>query len=230
MKTLLLKLKGPMQSYGTSSHFETRQTDYYPSKSAIIGIIAASFGYKRDNDEKINQLNNLDFAVRIDQEGVLSRDFHTASKYKKNGKLERNYVTNRYYMEDAVYVVAISHKDEDFIDKIRHALSNPYYQPFMGRRSCPIPADFIIKSINVGPIEALEKLEWQASDWYKRKHKNYIADIYADKGLIDNNSLIKRNDSVISFSQKNRKFGPRFEARDSKLMSYSDDIDFFEHI
>ena len=128
MKTLLLKLKGPMQSYGTSSHFETRQTDYYPSKSAIIGIIAASFGYKRDNDEKINQLNNLDFAVRIDQEGVLSRDFHTASKYKKNGKLERNYVTNRYYMEDAVYVVAISHKDEDFIDKIRHALSNPYYQ------------------------------------------------------------------------------------------------------
>lgn len=73
LKTLLLKLKGPMQTWGTSSRFETRMTDYYPSKSAVIGIIAASFGYKRDEDEKIQRLNDLDFAVRIDQEGVLKK-------------------------------------------------------------------------------------------------------------------------------------------------------------
>ena len=128
MKTILLKFGGPMQSWGTSSHFETRNTDYYPSKSAVIGVIAASFGYSRDEDEKIRKLNELDFAVRVDQVGLLKKDYHIASKYKNDGSFERNYVTNRYYLEDAVFVVAISSKDEDLIEEIYVAIKNPYFQ------------------------------------------------------------------------------------------------------
>ena len=98
-----------MQSWGTSSHFETRTTDYYPSKSAVIGIIAASFGYKRDNDEKIQKLNELNFAIRIDQPGVLAKDYHIATKYKVNidkkykisVAFDRNYVTCLLYTSDA---------------------------------------------------------------------------------------------------------------------------------
>ena len=83
MKSLLLKFAGPLQSWGTDSHFETRHTDYYPSKSAVVGMIAAAFGYRRsaDCDEEIAKLNDLDFAVRIDQQGNLLR-----SRYKKNKK------------------------------------------------------------------------------------------------------------------------------------------------
>ena len=69
LKTLLLKFAGPLQSWGTDSKFETRYTDFYPSKSAVIGMIAASFGYRRHEDEKIKKLNDLDFAVRVDQRG-----------------------------------------------------------------------------------------------------------------------------------------------------------------
>ena len=115
MKTILLKFAGPLQSWGTSSHFETRHTDFYPSKSAIIGLIAASLGYRREEDEKIQKLNELDFAVRVDQQGNLLRDFHIAQKYTEKGKFDRNYVTNRYYLEDAVFVVALSHTDDSFI-------------------------------------------------------------------------------------------------------------------
>lgn len=79
-----IKIKRTYAILGTSSHFETRTTDYYPSKSAVIGIIAASLGYKRDNDEKIQKLNELNFAIRIDQPGVLSKDYHIATKYKVN--------------------------------------------------------------------------------------------------------------------------------------------------
>ena len=219
LKTLLLKLKGPMQSWGTSSRFETRMTDYYPSKSAVIGIIAASFGYKRDEDEKIQRLNDLDFAVRIDQEGVLKKDYQTVIKCKNNGVFERNYVTNRYYMEDAVYVVAISHADEAWMDEIHDALRHPCFQPFMGRRSCPLPPDFIIDMVEDGVIEALETLEWQAAPWYRKKHAQYRADIYADKDLIPDAPHSLRNDRVVSFSQKARRFGPRFEARSDKIMA-----------
>lgn len=219
MKTILLKFGGPMQSWGTSSHFETRITDYYPSKSAVIGVIAASFGYSRDEDKKIEKLNELDFAVRVDQVGLLKKDYHIASKYKNDGSFERNYVTNRYYLEDAVFVVAISSKDEDWIKEIYAAIKNPYFQPFMGRRSCPVQPDFIIDVVEMGAIEALENLEWQASDWYKKRNQNYVADIYADKDLLPESGYTMRNDRVISFSQKERKFGPRFEARTVKTMS-----------
>lgn len=241
MKTILLKLKGPMQSWGTSSHFETRTTDYYPSKSAVIGIIAASFGYKRDNDEKIQKLNELNFAIRIDQPGVLAKDYHSAMscRFSKVSDVKDNkkYVTNRYYMEDAIFVVAISHEDDQWIDSIYHALQNPYFTPFMGRRSCPLPADFIITVTNKDALDALKNLEWQAAKWYKRKHRNYCADIYADKDLNLQGIATARNDRVVSFSQKERKFGPRFETRTSKYFtncredaSNSNSLDFYESI
>lgn len=232
MKTILLKLSGPMQSWGTSSRFETRTSDYYPSKSGVIGIIAASLGYNRDEDEKIQKLNNLDFAVRVDQEGVLSKDYHIARKLKPNGEIDRTYVTNRYYMEDAVFVIAISHGDEGWMEDILQALKHPYFQPFMGRRSCPLPANFILGTSEERPIEALKNLDWQAAAWYKKKNKNYRADIYADKDLLPENPHTIRNDRVISFSQKERKFGPRFEARSSIFMVKTDDepLDFYEII
>lgn len=208
-----------MQSWGTSSHFETRNTDYYPSKSAVIGVIAASFGYSRDEDEKIRKLNALDFAVRVDQVGLLKKDYHIASKYKNDGSFDRNYVTNRYYLEDAIFVVAISNDDDKWIEDICAAIKNPYFQPFMGRRSCPVQPDFVIDMVETGAIEALQNLEWQASDWYKKRNKNYVADIYADKDLLPESGYTIRKDRVISFSQKERKFGPRFEARTAKKMS-----------
>lgn len=240
MKTILLKLKGPMQSWGTSSHFETRNTDYYPSKSAVIGIIAASFGYRRDQEQKIKELNELDFALRVDQPGTLLRDYHIAQKYKKTGEFERTYVTNRYYMEDAVFVAAISHANDQQVEEIYEALQHPYFSPFMGRRSCPVPLDFIIKITEEDAITALEKLEWQAAewykDWYKKKHADYRADIYADKALIPQGIATMRKDYVISFSQKERKFGPRFEVRksinfiDGDSRCKQNDLDFYGSI
>ena len=105
MKTILLKFTGPLQSYGTSSHFETRYTDYYPSKSAVIGLLAACLGYRRDEAENLRELSKLKFAVRIDQDGTLLRDYHIARSYKDKGVESKTYVTNRYYLEDALFVI-----------------------------------------------------------------------------------------------------------------------------
>ena len=58
LKTVLLKFSGPLQSWGTNSHFETRHTDTHPSKSGVIGMIAAGLGYQREDDKKINRFKN----------------------------------------------------------------------------------------------------------------------------------------------------------------------------
>ncbi|MGI6578685.1 MAG: type I-E CRISPR-associated protein Cas5/CasD [Saccharofermentanales bacterium] len=213
MKTILLKLAGPLQSWGTRSHFETRHTDLYPSKSAVIGIVAASMGYRRDDDLKIQELNHLDFAVRIDQSGQLLRDYHTARKYKSNGDFDRTYVTNRYYIEDAVFVAAIGHENNEFIEKIEKGLQTPYFQSFLGRRSLPLTADFLLGVYDTDVITALRNCPWQASERYQQFHLNRL-NVYSDADLgCEGMQAGIRKDYVVSFSQKSRRFGFRSELR-----------------
>lgn len=248
MKSLLLKFSGPLQSWGTDSHFETRHTDYYPSKSAVVGMIAAAFGYRRstDCDENIAKLNDLDFAVRIDQQGNLLRDYHIAAKYKANGDFEKNYVTNRYYIEDAIFLVAIGSDNEKLIDSINDALRSPYFQSSLGRRSLPPTADFILGVEDCGVIQALLKYEWLARKAGKNQvqvsklsmlsqssnescNAGFIS-LYADSDLVDKaecelakdntctykiQSYVRklRKDYVNSFSNKERKFGFRYESK-----------------
>ncbi len=221
MKTILLKFAGPLQAWGTNSHFETRYTDRYPSKSAVIGILAASLGYRRNETENICKLNALDYAVRIDQPGTLLRDYHIAMRYLDESRLmkkvspdrnNRTYVTNRYYMQDAVFVVAVGSAEVSLMDSIEEALKSPYFQPFLGRRSLPLNADFYLTSTNEDVIKSLKNLSWQASKWYQNsfRNKNKVnLDIYADSDLIETSKSEMKRDLVLSFSQEQRQHGFR---------------------
>lgn len=215
LKTVLLKFSGPLQSWGTNSHFETRHTDDHPSKSGVIGMIAAGLGCSRDDTEtldRLDQLSGLGFAVRVDQTGQILRDYHTAKKYKPNGDLERTYVTNRYYLQDAIFLVALSSDDDELVKEVKEAVDRPYYQMFLGRRALPPTADFFQGIIDGDPITALKKYPWQAAEWYKRKPHKKIH-IYADAVLLSDAPSRIRNDKAVSFSQKKgRKFDPRREA------------------
>lgn len=230
MKSLLLKFAGPLQSWGTSSHFETRHTDYYPSKSAVIGMIAAAFGYRRNesHDADLRQLNELAFAVRIDQQGNLLKDYHIASKCKPTGEFDRNYVTNRYCLEDAVFLVALGSEDSLLLEKIEQALTAPYFQLCLGRRSFPLSYDFMIGIQDEDPFTLLKTHPWVAQKWQQKKIKSLnsksddlFIPIYADADLlvIYQSSIERpfvrklRHDIAFSFSSKNRRFGYRYEAR-----------------
>ena len=78
MATLLLRLAAPLQSWGADSKFETRKTEREPTKSGVIGLLAAALGLRRDDDAGLQPLCGLRFGVRIDREGELLVDFHTA--------------------------------------------------------------------------------------------------------------------------------------------------------
>ncbi|MDD7400914.1 MAG: type I-E CRISPR-associated protein Cas5/CasD [Eubacteriales bacterium] len=205
MKTLLCKCAGPLQSWGNDSNYDTRRTAYLPTKSAFVGILAAALGYRRDEDEKIQALNDLDFAVRIDQPGNILMDFHMAHS-KTNV-----YITKRYYLQDAVFVVALGSDYDNVISGLEEALSRPYFQLFMGRRSVPVTADFILGTSDLSPIVALETLPWQAANWYQRKARadQVTLEIYADADLVDSKFRRMEKERVISFSQQERKFSYR---------------------
>ena len=194
MKTILLKFSGPLQSYGTSSHFQTRYTDYYPSKSAVLGLLAACLGYRRDEEEKIRELSTLKFAVRIDQQGGLLKDYHIAITDKEIVEKPQTYVTNRYYLEDALFVVALSGMDE-LIDTLTKAIKSPYFQPFMGRRSLPVPVDFFLGVSAEDILDSLRNLPWQAAPWYKKKKRKQgigekiSLEVYADEEILKDEKI-----------------------------------------
>lgn len=128
--TLLLRLSGPMQSWGTSSNFETRRTDRIPSKSGIVGMIGAALGMTRGDDFR-SLSEKLRVGFRVDRPGKLLLDFHTVQPIDLNGKL-----TYREYLCDAVFLAGIE-SDDTTIFEISKAINNPFYPIYLGRRSCP---------------------------------------------------------------------------------------------
>ena len=46
MATLLLRLAAPLQAWGADSKFETRKTGREPTKSGVIGLLAAALGLR----------------------------------------------------------------------------------------------------------------------------------------------------------------------------------------
>lgn len=204
MKTLTIKLAAPLQSYGNEATFNYRTSYHYPSKSAILGMIAAAMGYRRDDDQHIQQLNQLAIAVRIDQPGTILSDFHIVEYNRK--KNERK-LTYRDYLQDAVFLVAISGKGNQ-IDEINEALRHPRFQLSLGRRA-NVPAGPLKTMIfdDRDPIEILSNVRWQASTWYQRKlRNNHFIDIeiIADAELLPDKRNFLVKDQVGSFSQKGR--------------------------
>lgn len=216
MKTIVMKFEGPLQSYGTSSHFEIRHSDPYPSKSAILGMIASAMGIRREETDQLADLGALRIAVRVDQIGHIFGDYHIAAKHKPNGVFERNYVTRRYYLEDAVFVVAVEGED-GLVDQSYEALKKPYFQLFYGRRSCPVNYDFLQGIYTGGAIEQLHQQPWMAAEWYQRRmrQRKVRLDIYADQACLpDEKQKSLRRDKPKSFSQLGRQHDFRFEVQD----------------
>jgi CRISPR system Cascade subunit CasD len=142
MATLLMKFVGPMQSWGTTSRFDQRDTGKEPSKSGILGLLAASLGIDRENWNDLEPLTRLSMAVRHDRPGVLKKDFQTAGcaisdrVIKADGTLEKKdgITSTRYYLADAAFLVGLE-GDIQIINKIQEALQNPTWPLSLGRKS-----------------------------------------------------------------------------------------------
>uniref|UniRef100_A0AAU2VKK5 Type I-E CRISPR-associated protein Cas5/CasD n=1 Tax=Streptomyces sp. NBC_00008 TaxID=2903610 RepID=A0AAU2VKK5_9ACTN len=149
---LLLRLTGPLQSWGLHSHFNERDTAAFPTRSGIIGMLASALG--RDRDHPIDDLTALHMTVRTDRPGVLLRDLHTVgggltgkatvttAEGKKRPGDTGTLLTHRYYLADAAFTVALTtttttRKDQALLDQCADALRAPRWPLHLGRRSCP---------------------------------------------------------------------------------------------
>ena len=201
MGTLLLRLAGPLQAWGYDSKFETRRTGREPTKSGVIGLLAAALGRKRD--ESIDDLLLPHFGVRVDKEGELLHDYHTVKM--KSGK---TYVTHRYYLSDATFLVGFESENDELLKMLEQALYNPVFPLFLGRRSCVPTLPLVIGIRSLGLIEALRNEPWQLSPWMQKKETKKghgLLRILTDATPNEKN-IVAVKDFPISFHLENRKY------------------------
>ncbi|QBH96771.1 type I-E CRISPR-associated protein Cas5/CasD [Limnobaculum zhutongyuii] len=153
---LLFQIYSPLVSWGEVAVGEVRHTSSVPSRSALLGILAAALGIRRDEEQRLNMFNqHYEFAVRpyLSREQWL-RDYQTVEVPKENKR--RHYYTRRdeliqapdelntmltfrEYHSDVFYFVAVRETvgAPVGLDKLADALRNPVFPLYFGRKVCP---------------------------------------------------------------------------------------------
>lgn len=156
---LVFHLYGPMVSWGDTAVGEFRPTHDHPTRSAVIGLVAAALGIRRDEEERLAALSRgYNVGIRLDSPGTLLRDYHTAQVPRSGAKRAmREYSTRRDELEAPVHISTILSSREYQCDAIstvclwsrgdsapyaleliRDALNAPTFVLYLGRKSCPL--------------------------------------------------------------------------------------------
>lgn len=145
--TLFLRLEGPLQAWGERARWIVRDSAPEPTKSGVVGLLACALGLQADAD--IQALTRqVRIGVRCDRPGELLRDYHTVvgGVLNAEGKIKRTgstggietVVSERYYLADASFLVAIQAPSE-LVEQLAAAVQHPRWPIYLGRKSC-VPA------------------------------------------------------------------------------------------
>lgn len=196
-----------MQSWGDESRFKTRATATTPTKSGIVGLIAAAQGRRRTDE--IEDLAALKLAVRVDQSGSLLRDYQTAQDWQRKPNEAAQLVT-RYFLSDAAFLVAVESDDRALLEKISDALRKPAFPLFMGRRSCPVHPGLVVGIVdNAGEQALREHKTWYATSQHKRQSPKGISLALYRDALPSEEGGVPRQDVPLSFDPQHRRYGWR---------------------
>lgn len=158
---LIFRLYGPMASWGDIAVGEVRPTFTHPSKSAVLGLVAAALGVDRGEEERHRALTaSYGFAVRVECMGVPLVDYHTVQVPPATGGRRRRafhtrrdelttvsraglstILSRRDYRMDAAATAVLWARSElpaHALAEIVAALREPRYLLYLGRKSCPV--------------------------------------------------------------------------------------------
>ncbi|MDR0788109.1 MAG: type I-E CRISPR-associated protein Cas5/CasD [Gemmatimonadota bacterium] len=148
----MFTLYAPLASWGEIAVGEIRGSWDRPSRSAVLGLIAAALGIKREQQDLHDALREYGVAVRLDAVGTPLSDYHTAQSRALERKeipstrarlLDRpahelqTILSRRMYRQDAVATVVLWARVSArwSLDDLSSALRNPVFVLFAGRKS-----------------------------------------------------------------------------------------------
>lgn len=221
MTTLLLRLAGPMQSWGTQSRFTVRDTGREPSKSGVVGLLCAALG--RPRHAAIDDLAALRMGIRVNHEGSVRVDYQTAGGGHLQGEPygvaqvgggTRAITSQRYYLADADFLVGLESDEEELLCQVDRALTEPIWPLYLGRKAfvpgepvrMPVEPPFG-PGLRAEPLEeSLRSYPWQQSGQFRQPpdQLRLVLDATPEE------SYEVRQDVPLSFESSRRRFGTRY--------------------
>ena len=225
---LLLWFEAPMQSWGSDSKFGRRDTQTFPTKSGVLGLLCSALGAGGEQRELLAEFAALgqtavSFArtrqategelIKLDREPLL-RDFHmVGSGYDKQDPWAGLLIPKTAKGTPAVgggskmtyryYLqdaafAVIVEIPADKAENIAGALQNPAWDIYLGRKNC-VPTDFIYRGTFINESEALQQASLIA------QQKNRIEDFRVLHGSLDvADEVFTINDVPVQFGEDKR--------------------------
>lgn len=157
MPLLVFQLQAPLSSWGDSAVGEYRPSHDYPGVSALVGLLGAALGLRREDESAHAALRDrYGYAVAVQSPGKLLRDYHTAqvpsqATLKKRPHASRRdelaiprhdlntILSTRDYRQDAGFLVAVQASDGSpySLEALAAALRKPHFVLYLGRKTCP---------------------------------------------------------------------------------------------
>lgn len=164
MQVLILRLAGPLMSFGDVAIDELRPTLRLPARSMLTGLLANALGWAHRDVAALDRLQGrLRFAARLDREGQALEDYQTAEIGKRDpiwvtkgdysergggtwqpeartGRLVQTVERKRHYRADAAVTVALALvpvEEAPDLAALEVALRRPERPLFIGRKGCP---------------------------------------------------------------------------------------------
>lgn len=183
---LAIFLDSPMQSWGVGSRFQRRETETFPTKSGVLGLIAAAMGIDKHCETEADQLKPLSalgfsvFRVRSANDRIQVQrlvDFHTVGggwyddwqkdKSDIRAKMQTpckagdgspfgTVITRRSFLTDARFV-AVLEGEGNVVQAIADSLENPTWGVWFGRKCC-LPASPLTPTLAANPEAAVSAL------------------------------------------------------------------------
>ena len=218
MATLLLRLVGPMQSWGTTSRFDQRDTGKEPSKSGVSGLLAAALGIDRGNWADLEPLTHLAMAVRHDRPGLPKHDYQTVGCARQDTIIRADgsqakdggVVSTRHYLADAAFLVGLESPDVDLLERLHGALQDPVWLLALGRKSY-LPAEPLWLPDSQNPIQGAplrQVMEHQPWLGTRRMQEQAPVKLLMSMESSDSSGAMRMDQPISSFAE--RRFGARF--------------------
>ena len=181
---LALLLDGPMQSWGFTSRFTRRTTALHPTKSAIVGLLAAAMRIDKNAPGEAPLIARLAALkcttitlpkkhsgtelpiLRLIDYQTIGGGYNKSTQWMKkprsaSGKTLETVLSQRHYLLDARFGVLLK-GDRDWLEEIANHLRNPAWGVWLGRKCC-IPSSPLLVGIGCDNVEAWQLLLKAAS-------------------------------------------------------------------
>jgi CRISPR system Cascade subunit CasD len=151
---LIFRLYGPLASWGQAAVGGDRPTGLCPTRSAVLGLLGAALGIKREEELRLSELQeSVIVAIKQTVPTSLLRDYHTTQVPSYSNKIIHRtrkselgedklntILSSRDYRCDGLWIVALTltNTAKFALLELKQALNKPVYTLSLGRKSCPL--------------------------------------------------------------------------------------------